>query len=172
MLSLLRLGLAIAFPFVAPGWRLAVVLGGGLSDFLDGFVARRFNAHTPSGQLIDAIADKLFVFSVIVTLTVAGLVTWWQMLLIISRDLTVAGVAAYVTVRRDWSKFRRLVPRPIGKLTTALQFTMFASLLLWSEASFTLVVLWVTILCSTVAAADYLWKLLTAFRADRAARAG
>jgi phosphatidylglycerophosphate synthase len=170
LLSVLRLGLAAAFPLmpaVGP-WRLASVIAAGFTDWLDGFVARRFGLNSPSGVLLDATADKLLVFSVVLTLTATGIFAWWQMLLVIARDLSVAVVAAYVTFRRDWPAFRRLVPRLTGKLTTGFQFALFLTVLIWPETMFATVVLGLTVLCSVFAAMDYLGQFATALKDDRA----
>jgi CDP-diacylglycerol--glycerol-3-phosphate 3-phosphatidyltransferase/cardiolipin synthase len=170
LLSVLRLGLAAAFPMMAVGnhWRVAVVVAAGFSDWLDGFVARRWGAKSASGVLLDAVADKLFVFSVLVTLTVTEALQWWQMLLIIARDLAVAFVAAYVTIKRDWPAFRRLVPRLPGRLTTGFQFAVFLAVLVWPATAFATVVLILTALVSAVAAVDYLGQFVKALREDKA----
>ena len=133
----------------------------------DGFVARRFNAGSPSGQLLDGIADKLFVFSVVLTLTLSGPLTWWQMLLVIARDLTVAFMAAYVAMQRDWAAFRGLVPTVVGKVTTGLQFALFATILLWADTPLATVVFALTALSSAVAAAEYLAQFVRKRAKDR-----
>ena len=129
-------------------------------------MARRFAAKSGSGVLLDAAADKLFVFSVLLTLTFSGLLTWWQMLLVIARDLAVTFVASYVAVKRDWPAFRRLVPRLAGKLTTGFQFALFVTLLIWEDTAFATVVVAVTAVCSLAAAADYLGQFARALRED------
>jgi CDP-diacylglycerol--glycerol-3-phosphate 3-phosphatidyltransferase/cardiolipin synthase len=172
LLSVLRLGMAAAFPFVPaePPWRLVVVIAAGFTDWLDGFLARRFGLKTPSGVILDAVADKLFVLSVVATLTLTGALPIWWMLLVISRDLAVGLVAAYVTYRRDWPAFRRLVPRLPGKLTTGFQFALFLTLLIWPETPFATFVFVVTAICSVVAALDYLALFGQAYREDLAER--
>ncbi|MHC4416109.1 MAG: CDP-alcohol phosphatidyltransferase family protein [Planctomycetota bacterium] len=166
LLSLLRLGLAAAFPLISPGWRLSLVAAGGLSDWLDGYIARRFGAKSTSGGLLDAAADKLFALSVLATLTVADLVQWWQVVLVLLRDLAVTFVAAYVALRRDWQAFRRLVPSVTGKLTTVLQFALFITVLAWGDATAARIVLAVTAVCSGLAAADYLAQFAKALREE------
>jgi phosphatidylglycerophosphate synthase len=175
LLSVLRLGLAAGFPLIPAEypywpWRVVVVVAAGGSDWLDGFVARRWGAKSASGVLLDAVADKLFVFSVLLTLTVTGALWWWQMLLIIARDLAVAYVAAYVALRRDWPAFRRLVPRLPGRLTTGFQFALFLTVLIWPETAFAVFVFVLTAACSAIAAVDYLQLFGKAWREDRALR--
>jgi CDP-diacylglycerol--glycerol-3-phosphate 3-phosphatidyltransferase len=165
-LSLIRLALAVAFPAIPPVWRLPAVVCAGLTDWLDGFVARRWHAGSTSGQLLDAAADKLFVLSVLVTLTAGGLLAWWQAVLVVARDLSVAVVTLHVALRRKWGSFHKLVPRLAGKLTTAFQFALFAVLLLWGDGTGAIVVFAVTAMCSVVAAADYLGQFVRALRED------
>ena len=175
VLSVGRLGLAAIFPFIPAEyeywhWRVVVVAAAGFSDWLDGFVARRYGAKSPSGALLDAVADKLFVFSVLLTLTIMEprLLEWWQMLLVIARDLAVGFVAAYVAGKRDWPAFRRLQPRLAGRLTTGFQFALFLAVLIWPETTFTTVVLGLTVFCSVLAALDYLGQFARALREDKA----
>ena len=175
VLSVGRLGLAAIFPFIPAEyeywhWRVVVVAAAGFSDWLDGFVARRYGVKSPSGILLDAVADKLFVFSVLLTLTIKEprLLEWWQMLLVIARDLAVAFVAAYVAGKRDWPAFRRLVPRLPGRLTTGFQFALFIAVLIWEGSTFATVVLSLTVLCSLLAGMDYLGYFAQALREDKA----
>ncbi len=173
VLSVLRLGLAAIFPFISAEheywhWRVVVVAAAGFSDWLDGFVARRYGAKSPSGVLLDAVADKLFVFSVVLTLTLTGTLQWWQTLLVIARDLAVGFVAAYVAGKRDWPAFRRLVPRLPGRLTTGFQFALFMAVLIWPKTTFMTAVLGLTVCCSVLAALDYLGQFARALREDNA----
>lgn len=75
-LTVARLLAAAAFPFVSNDVRLPLVLIAGVSDALDGVLARRLNAQSRLGGLLDAIADKAFAFSTLVTLLVAGIAPW------------------------------------------------------------------------------------------------
>ncbi len=166
-LSVLRLGLAAAFPLSPEDWRLPIVVAGGLSDALDGFIARRFSARSSSGMLLDAAADKLFVGSVLVTLTCAGLLDWWQLALVVARDGAVALMAAYGALRRNWAAFGRMVPRLSGKLATGFQFALIATLLIWPDTPFAAAVLVLTVIVSVAAAADYLAQFAEALREER-----
>lgn len=124
-LSVLRLILAIAFPFLAPQWWLAAVVTAGISDAADGIIARRYQVGSDFGGMLDAIADKVFVLSVLLTLVVVGPADWWHVLLVLLRDLAVAVVALYAIVVRDWPAFRRMRPDVSGKLATGFIFAWF-----------------------------------------------
>lgn len=57
------------------------------TDFVDGFVARRFNQVSRVGQLLDPAADRLFIFSTLIGLAWGGFIPWWLTGVIIARDV-------------------------------------------------------------------------------------
>lgn len=57
------------------------------TDFVDGFVARKFNQVSRVGQLLDPAADRLFIFSTLIGLAWGGFVPWWLAGVIIARDV-------------------------------------------------------------------------------------
>lgn len=68
----------------------------GLSDGLDGFLARRFDWRSRLGSVLDPLADKLLMISVFLTLTLAGLIPAWLAVAVVARDLVIlAGSLAY-----------------------------------------------------------------------------
>jgi CDP-diacylglycerol--glycerol-3-phosphate 3-phosphatidyltransferase/cardiolipin synthase len=154
-LTVVRLLLAAAFPFVPAGWRLALVIAAGASDGLDGWAARRLGATSELGRLLDGIADKAFVLSAVVGVVVAGDAPWWAGLLVMSRDVVVGAIAALCALRRAWWASRAMKPRFLGKATTALAFLWLASLLLSVPADVRWATLALAALTSLGAAVDY-----------------
>lgn len=78
------------------GLALILILIAGLSDALDGFLARRFDWRTRLGGLLDPAADKLLMFSVFVTLTWKGWVPVWFTVIVVGRDvLIILGTLVY-----------------------------------------------------------------------------
>ncbi len=71
------------------GLALGLILIAGLSDALDGFLARRFDWRTRLGGLLDPAADKLLMFAAYVTLAVIGLVPVWFSAVVVGRDLVI-----------------------------------------------------------------------------------
>ena len=69
------------------GLALILILIAGLSDALDGYLARRFDWRTRLGGLLDPAADKLLMFSVFVTLTWMGWVPVWFTAIVVGRDV-------------------------------------------------------------------------------------
>ncbi|MHC5114604.1 MAG: CDP-alcohol phosphatidyltransferase family protein [Planctomycetota bacterium] len=163
-LSVTRLVAAAIFPMIGPAWRLPLVVAAAVTDWLDGLVARRFHVRSVSGALLDAIADKIFGLSVLITLVVAGEIGWWQLVLVIVRDIAVGFTAAYAAGTRDWARFKEMPPRVTGKVTTALVFLWFLTLTApWSWAVAARTPLFVlTAASSAVAAVDYLYHFVRA----------
>ncbi len=165
LLSILRIGLAVIFPLTPSAWygvRVVVVVAGGASDWIDGRIARRYAVTTTLGGLLDAISDKLFVFMVIATLTWEGQLLLWQAALVLSRDLTIGFLAAYAAAQRDWPAFKRMRPRPLGKVTTFAQFALILVVLIQFERM--AIVAAVTIGVSLLTACDYLYQFALELR--------
>ena len=59
----------------------------GATDFVDGYVARRFDQVTRLGQLLDPMSDRLFIMTIAVALVVSGLLPWWLVAAVVVRDL-------------------------------------------------------------------------------------
>src|SRR5215831_9291258 len=68
-----------------------ILVGAGISDALDGFIAKRFDRRTRLGALLDPIADKVLLVSVYVTLGVAGQLWTWLVVLVVFRDVMIIG---------------------------------------------------------------------------------
>jgi phosphatidylglycerophosphate synthase len=153
-LSLARLVLGLAFPWIAPDWRVAAVLAGAASDALDGIISRKLHATSTTGRILDPIADKVFVISVLFTLVFDDTFQLWQVILVGTRDLVVLAGAAIVTATHGWSATKRMPPSWLGKVTTAAQFVLLLSTLHFREVM--PVVFIPTATLSVLAALDYL----------------
>jgi cardiolipin synthase len=90
-LSALRLLLVPVFLYLLLvdqlGFALIVLLVAGASDWLDGFIARKFNQITQLGKLLDPAADRLYIFATLIGLTVNGNIPAWFAIVIIARDV-------------------------------------------------------------------------------------
>jgi len=121
-LTLLRL---IFIPFVITNvlddnwhWALALLILAGLSDALDGWLARVLNQRTMLGQYLDPIADKLLLSSLFLVLAIAHKIPWKYTVLVLSRDVCIlaTAMALYATVG-----FRDFRPSIFGKINTVCQ---------------------------------------------------
>lgn len=63
----------------------------GLTDAVDGYIARRFNQMTELGALLDPIADKSLLISIFITLGALGLIPVWLVVLVVARDIMIIG---------------------------------------------------------------------------------
>jgi cardiolipin synthase len=100
LLSVLRLFLVPIFFWLLLEqhfiWGVAVLAFAGATDFFDGLIARRFNLVTRLGQLLDPAADRLYIFSTLLALSINGIIPVWIAALVISRDVVLA--IAYVVL--------------------------------------------------------------------------
>jgi cardiolipin synthase (CMP-forming) len=122
--------LGLSFPWLPPSWRVGVVLVAVLTDLLDGSSARLFRACSPTGRILDSVADKVFLFSALITLLVEGTLGTGEVVLVGLRDLIVLLGTAGWLLFGDRDAFRRLSPTWLGKAATAGQFAFLLGLLL------------------------------------------
>lgn len=125
-LTLLRLLLIPVFVLCVvygeAGWALTAFATAGLTDALDGLVARQANQKTSLGAWLDPAADKLLLVTMFVVLTLPNLglpnrLPLWLTILVISRDVAIVLTVAVVNLAIGPRTFR---PSPLGKAATAL----------------------------------------------------
>src|SRR6476619_7949548 len=66
----------------ADGWALGVLVVSGITDFLDGWLARRLNQTSVVGQILDPVADRLYILAVVVGLALRDIIPWWMAVLL------------------------------------------------------------------------------------------
>ena len=124
-ITLLRLGFLPFFLILIIderyNWALAVLILAGLTDFVDGLLARRLNQKSEFGAYLDPIADKLLLSSSFLVLAFKHKIVWWVTILIFSRDILLLTVAAVIILV---SGYRPFPPSLLGKLTTTLQIAL------------------------------------------------
>lgn len=163
-LTVLRIVIAAAFPILPESWRLWAVLVAGASDAVDGWLARRLGATGPAGALLDGVADKALGVAVLGTLAWDGVLALWQLAVLLSRDLAVGLIAAYVAARREWWAFGRMSARFLGKATTVAAFAMVVVMLAWPGAAAAAWLMWGTMALSVGAGVDYVGVLVRGVR--------
>ena len=131
--NFITLGRVIAVPFVF--WllmtgeaKLAFVLfvAAGVSDAVDGFIAKRFHWQTTLGAYLDPLADKLLIVSIYIALAVKGEIPLWLVVAVVSRDL-----AILAAILLSWLLDHPVVVRPllVSKLNTAAQLVLASTVL-------------------------------------------
>jgi cardiolipin synthase len=130
LLTFLRMGLiplfAILLVYNREGWALILFTIAGVTDGIDGFIARRFKQESELGIIIDPIADKLLMTTAFIMLSWPGVleasrflpVPFWVTATVIGRDVLIVTVAASITVMTG---FRDFVPSWLGKASTFVQ---------------------------------------------------
>lgn len=90
-LSALRLALVPVFFWLVlhdhDGWALAVLAVSGFTDYLDGDLARRWGQVSRVGQLLDPVADRLYILATLLGLAWRDVVPWWLVGLVVGRDV-------------------------------------------------------------------------------------
>lgn len=141
------------------GLALVLFVVAGLSDALDGFLAKHFGWTSRLGGLLDPIADKLLLVSCYLALTWQGLIPVWLTAVVIGRDvLIIAGATVYhMLVDR-----LEAAPSVISKLNTLSQLLLVVAVLFHYGARILpaewLVILMYSVLATTLlSGADYIW---------------
>ncbi|MBF0284214.1 MAG: CDP-alcohol phosphatidyltransferase family protein [Magnetococcales bacterium] len=107
-------------------WALWIFIAAGVTDALDGYIAKRFNMQTVLGSYLDPIADKLLLVSGFITLTVVNGMPLWLTLLVVTRDLVIIGGAV---VFHLMTSRLEMDPLWISKLNTATQIVLLTAAL-------------------------------------------
>ncbi|MFZ1362404.1 MAG: CDP-alcohol phosphatidyltransferase family protein [Candidatus Nanopelagicales bacterium] len=71
----------------ADGWALIVLFFAGLSDYLDGIIARKFNQISRLGQLLDPAADRLYILAMLVGLVIRDIIPLWLVIVLLAREV-------------------------------------------------------------------------------------
>jgi cardiolipin synthase len=100
------------------GAALALFLLAGITDALDGFVARSQSQRTALGMVLDPVADKLLLMSTVIVLTVLKELPWWFAIIVVSRDLILIGGAFILFM---FAGKLSMPPTWLGKATTGFQ---------------------------------------------------
>jgi CDP-diacylglycerol--glycerol-3-phosphate 3-phosphatidyltransferase len=132
-MSLSRVVLALAFVLMSEPWdRIALIAVAGLTDFMDGWLARHKKSESTAGALFDPIADRIFVLVAISTYLVEGQLSTAQYFVFLTRDLATAVgflVAKGIPALRP-AVFRA---RMLGKIVTVLQMITLLAIILVPE---------------------------------------
>ncbi len=95
--------------------------GAGVSDAVDGFLAKRFGMASELGAYLDPLADKVLIVSIYISLGIAGALPRWLVILVVSRDLLIVGGVMF-----SWLLHKpvSVKPHPVSKANTAAQLLL------------------------------------------------
>jgi cardiolipin synthase (CMP-forming) len=112
-------------------WAVGLLAASGLSDWLDGKIARALHQQSRLGQVLDPAADRLYIVSTVIALAVRSIIPWWLVAVLGVRELMMAGVLGLLR-RRGWSALQVSFA---GKTATLCLLYAFPLLFLGSHAS-------------------------------------
>lgn len=149
------------------GSALLALIVAGITDILDGVIARMANQRTKLGAHLDPLADKLLLTSAFVTLSILHVVPIWAAIIVLSRDLIiVAGtLLLYVTETP-----LEIVPTVLGKATTLAQLLYLTLVLVfiylqWTKDSL-VPLLMVMLVLTVVSGLQYVYRGIRAYHPD------
>ena len=168
-LTILRIALIPAFVLLVVyghlGGALIVFSVAGLTDALDGLIARRAGQRTSLGAWLDPMADKLLLVTTFIVLTLPAIpltnhLPLWLTVTVISRDVVIVGVVAIVNLAVGPRTFR---PSLLGKATTAAFIATSVVVMFFNyrhEPSIIVdLAIWLSLALTLVSSADYFFKL-------------
>lgn len=136
---------------------LAIFIVASLSDWLDGYIARSRNLVTNFGKFADPLADKLLVLAALICLVDKGLLPWWLVILILSREFIITGfrtiaAAENIVIAASWW----------GKIKTNLQLIMIIFIIAgfqgeWANITANVLIL-LAAFFTVMSAVDYIYK--------------
>ncbi len=123
----------------------------GVSDAIDGFLAKHFNWKSRFGAILDPLADKLLLVSTMLILTINGQLSWWLFSLVTLRDIViVSGAMIYHKALGPYE----MQPSRVSKANTFFQILLVVSILVsqgvYSLPHWYLLVLTIIVYCTTV----------------------
>ena len=83
----------------ADGWALGLLMLSGITDYLDGYLARKLNQTSRLGQVLDPVADRLYILAVVIGLALRDIVPWWFAVILPLRDVLLWGLVPILRTR-------------------------------------------------------------------------
>jgi cardiolipin synthase (CMP-forming) len=110
-------------------WAVGLLIAAGVSDWLDGKIARALNQQSKLGQMLDPAADRLYIVATVIALAVRAIIPWWLVGLLALREVFM-GVVLAVLRRRGWGALQVSF---VGKTATLCLLYAFPLLFLGSH---------------------------------------
>jgi CDP-diacylglycerol--glycerol-3-phosphate 3-phosphatidyltransferase len=154
ILFTIPISIAIWYDYSITAFILCLI-GGALTDNLDGYFARKLNQVTEFGKIIDPVADKIFIGAIALVLLLKGILPLWFVLVIVGRDLLIMLAGLFLAKR-----IKFVVPsNVIGKATvTVLGLNLAFFILGWNE--FANYVIYLSTLMILISSAVYTKNML------------
>jgi cardiolipin synthase len=108
------------------GWALVLLMVSGFTDWLDGYLARKLDQRSTLGEILDPVADRLYILAVVLGLALREIIPWWMAVLLPLRDALLWGLVPFLRTRG----YSALPVHFLGKAATANLLYAFPLLLL------------------------------------------
>jgi cardiolipin synthase len=147
------------------GWALVVFATAGLTDALDGLIARAAAQKTSLGAWLDPAADKLLLVTTFIVLTLPNIglvnrIPLWLTILVISRDVGIVLTVAIVNLAVGPRTFK---PSPLGKAATAIFIVACIVVMLFNYLGYRSrwvdVAIWISLVITLASGVDYVWRI-------------
>jgi cardiolipin synthase len=142
---------------------IALCFFAGLTDVIDGLLARKMGESTRTGAYLDPIADKVLLSAIYVALGIAQAIPWWMVGVVFGRDVLILAMAAYGIL---FTSIRKFPPSAWGKLSTFFQISA-ALMVMCSRAGFAAPVtlsIWLMLAATLGSGVHYAWRGITLLR--------
>ncbi len=138
-------------------WSGIVFIIASFTDFIDGYLARKFNETTNLGAFLDPVADKILVFAALILLAESGVIPSWSVILIIGRETLINGFRLIAI-----EKGVVISASYLGKLKTVTQMVSLV-LLLFAPAFLVfeiigLIVYWIAVIATLISGIEYVYQ--------------
>jgi cardiolipin synthase len=125
----------------------------GISDVLDGFIARKFNLMSKLGAALDPFADKMMSFTVLVTFTMIGLIPVWILIPMLVKEIIMIGGGLLLYLKHG----KAVIPsNKYGKIATFSLYAAILSIVLNWNMTLSIILLSVTVILNLIAFYNYM----------------
>ena len=135
----------------------AIFLGASITDYLDGYLARKRQQVTTLGMLLDPVADKLLISAAFISLVELKWVPAWMVVIIVGREFAVSGLRSIAS-----SEGFTIDASELGKIKMVMQVVAITLIILSKQVSWlsplSMVALWLVVIFALVSAIDYFRK--------------
>lgn len=130
-----------------------IFLVSGISDILDGYIARKYDLGTKLGAVLDPFADKLMSFAVLISFTLSGLIPYWILMLILIKEVIMIIGGAILYFKNE----NLVIPSNVfGKAATFLLYLSILSIALKLSFDISMILLILTVVFNIIAFINYL----------------
>ncbi len=138
---------------------MMLFLAAGITDGLDGYIAKRYNCVSSFGAILDPIADKLLIASAYIMLAMLGGIPFWLLIVVIFRDLIIVAGYLLLVMMGDEVPMK---PTYISKINTFLQISLVIAVLVgkadWLHIPFVVEAMVIGVLVTTIfSGGQYVW---------------